>query len=84
VAVEPVHASMRLEVCLLQHAPDTGATYRPRPRRLEGRDSIIKAPPGGGTMRLGRFPGRHRQPIDPLGGGQSAAGDPSAVHPAGP
>ena len=84
VAVEPVHAPMRLEVRLLQHAPDTGATHRPRPLLLlEGRDHIIEAPPGGGTMRIGRFPGRHRQHIDPLGGGKSAAGDPSAVHPEG-
>src|SRR5262249_9438310 len=31
VAVEPVHAPMRLEVGLLQDAPDTGATHRCQP-----------------------------------------------------
>lgn len=85
VAVEPVHAPMGMEVCHLEETPDTGATHRPRPLvLLEGYDQIIEAPPGGRTMRLGRFPGGHRQHVDPLRGGKSAAGDPSAVHPAGP
>lgn len=85
VAVEPVHAPMWMEVCHLEDTPDTGATHRPRPLvLLEGGDQIIEAPPGGGTMRIGRFPGCHRQHVDPLRGGKSAAGDPSAVHPAGP
>lgn len=85
VAVEPVYAPMWMEVCLLEDTPDTGATHRPRPLLLlEGGDQIIEAPPGGGTMRLGRVPRRHRQHVDPLSGGKSAAGGPSAVHPAGP
>jgi len=85
VAVEPIHAPMGMEVCRLEDTPDTGATHRPRPLLLlEGCDQIIEAPPGGGTMHIGRFPGRHRQHVDPLRGGKSAAGDPSVVHPAGP
>ena len=85
VAVKPVHAPMWMEVCRLEDTPDTGATHRPRPLvLLEGCDQISEAPPGGGTMHIGRFPGRHRQHVDPLRGGKSAAGDPSAVHPAGP
>ena len=85
VAVEPVHAPMRLEVRLLQDAPEAGATHGPRPMwLLEGRDQIIETPAGGGTIRRGWFPGGHRQHIYLLRGGKSAAGDPSAAHPAGP
>jgi len=83
VAVEPVHAPMRLEVCLLQDAPEAGATHGLQPMLLESRDQIVETPPAGGTMIRGRFPGRHRQHIHPCRGGKSAAGDPSAAHPAG-
>ena len=83
VAVEPVHAPMRLEVGLLQHAPNAGATHGLQPMLQERRDQIIETPSGGGTMIRGRFLGRHRQHIDPFRGGKSAAGDPSAAHPAG-
>jgi len=85
VTVEPVHAPVRLEVRRLQHAPEAGATHGPRPIvLLEGRNQILETPPGGGTMIRGWFPGGHRQHIPPLSGGKSAAGDPSAAHPAGP
>src|SRR4029453_18252066 len=83
VAIEPVHAPMRLEVCLLQDTPKTGATHGLPPMLLESGDQIVEAPPGGRTMIRGRFPGRHRQHIHPLRGGKSAAGDPGAAHPAG-
>src|SRR2546423_4399109 len=83
VAVEPVHAPMRLEVCLLQDAPDTGATQGLQPLLRERRDEVVQTPPGGETMIRGRFPGRHRQHLHALRGGKRAAGDPSAVHPAG-
>ena len=84
MAMEPVHAPMRREVRRLQEAPQAGATHRPWPRGLlEGRSHLLKTPPGGGTMIRGRCSGGHRPPIDPRSGGQSAAGDPSAAHPAG-
>jgi hypothetical protein len=83
VAVEPVPAPMRLEVGLLQQAPHAGATPGLRPMLQERRDQLIETPSGGGTMIRGRFLGRHRQHSDPFSGGKSAAGDPSAAHPAG-
>lgn len=84
VALEPVHAPRRLEVCLLQETPKAGATHGLPPMLVESRDQIVETPPGGRTMICGRFPGRHRQHIHPLSGGKSAAGDPGAAHPAGP
>src|SRR6266581_8055089 len=47
VAVEPVHAPMRLEVCLLQDTPKTGTAHGLPPMLLESRDQIVEAPPGG-------------------------------------
>ena len=84
VAVEPVRAPMRLEVGLLQNAPDAGATQALQPLLPEGGDQVVQTPPGSGAMIRGRFPGRHRQNLDALRGGKCAAGDPSAGHPAGP
>src|SRR4029450_2829621 len=75
VAIEPVHAPMRLEVCLLQDTPKTGATHGGPPVLWGSGAQIVEAPPGGRTMIRGRFPGRHRQHIHPLRGGKSAAGD---------
>ena len=83
VAIEPVHAPMRLEVCLLQDTPDAGATQGLQPLLRERRDQVVKTPPRGGTMQRGRFPGRHRQHPYALRGGKRAAGDPSVVHPVG-
>ena len=84
VTVEPVDAPMRLEIGLLQEAPEAGATHGLRPRALlEGSNQIIKTPPGSGTMIRGGFLGGHRQHINPIRGGKSAAGDPSAAHLAG-
>lgn len=84
VAVEPVHAPMRFEVGLLQEAPEAGATHGLRPQALpEGDDQIIQTPPGRGTMVRGGFLGGHRQHIDPISGGKSAAGDLRAAHLAG-
>jgi len=81
MAVEPVHAPMRFEVGLLKEAPEAGATHGLRPRALpEGSDQIIQTPPGCGTMICSGFLGGHRQHIDPIRGGKSAAGDPSAAH----
>src|SRR5215831_10736887 len=83
VAVEPVHAPMRLEVRLLQDAPDTGATDGLQPMLRERSDQVVQTPPGGGTMIGGRLPGRHGEHLDALSGGKRAAGAPSAGHPAG-
>ena len=84
VAVEPVHAPMWFDVGLLQEAPEAGATHGLRPRALlEGDDQIIQTPPGRGTMVCGGFLGGHRQHIDPISGGKSAAGDLRAAHLAG-
>ena len=83
VAIEPVHASMRLEVGLLQETPEAGATHGLQPMRRECRVQVVKTPPSGGTMQRGRFPGCHRQPLNSRRGGKRAAGDPSAGHPAG-
>src|SRR5215471_17942902 len=82
VAVEPVHAPMRLEVRLLQDAPDAGATDGLPPMLRERCDQVVQTPPGGGTMIRGRFLGRHCQYRHALRGGKRAAGDPSAGHPA--
>ena len=82
VAVKPIHAPMRLEVCLLQDTPDAGATQGLQPLLRERRDQVVKTPPRGGTMKRGRFPGRHRQHCHSRRGGKRAAGDPSAMHPA--
>src|SRR5258707_9889284 len=49
MAVEPVHAPMRLEVCLLQDAPEAGATHGLQLMLLESRDQIVETPPGGGS-----------------------------------
>jgi hypothetical protein len=84
VAVEPVHAPMRCEVGLLQEAPEAGATHGLRPQALpEGDDQLSQTPPGRGTMVRGGFLGGHRQHIDPISGGKSAAGDLRAAHRAG-
>jgi hypothetical protein len=82
MAVKPIHAPMRLEVCLLQDTPDAGATHGLQPMLQERRDQVVKTPPSGGTMKRGRFPGRHRQHCHSRRGGKRAAGDPSAMHPA--
>jgi hypothetical protein len=82
VAVEPVYAPMRLEVRLLQDAPDARATDGLQPMLRERGDQVVQTPPGGGAMIRGRFLGRHRQYRDALRGGKRAAGDPSVVHPA--
>src|SRR5262245_24159992 len=78
MAVEPVHTPMRLEVCLFQDAPDAGATEGLQPMLRECCDQVVQTPPGGGTMRRGRFPGRHCEHIHALRGGKRAAGAPSA------
>src|SRR5262245_55214126 len=83
VTIEPVHAPMRLEVCLLQDTPDAGATHGLQPLLRERRDQVIKTPPRGGTMIHRRFPGRYRQHPHALRGGKRAAADPSAGHLAG-
>src|SRR6476659_3745382 len=56
VAVEPVHTPMRLEVGLLQDAPDAGATEGLQPMLRECCDQVVQTPPGGGTMIRGRLP----------------------------
>jgi hypothetical protein len=83
VAVEPVHATMRFEVSLLQDTPEAGATHGLPPILLKSGDEIVEAPPRGGAMICRRFPGRYRQHIDSVRGGKSAAADPSAAHLAG-
>src|SRR6476619_2333880 len=83
VAVEPVHTPMRLEVGLLQDAPDAGATEGLQPMLRECCDQVVQTPPGGGTMIRGRLPGRHGEHSYALRGGKRAAGDPSVGHPAG-
>src|SRR5215510_3214526 len=82
VAVEPVHTTMRLEVGLLQDAPDTGATDGRQPMLRERSDQVVQTPPGGGTMIRGRLLGRHGQHLHALRGGKRAAGVPSVGHPA--
>jgi hypothetical protein len=71
VAVEPGDAPMRLEVGLLQETPAAGATHGPPPRRRERRAQVGETPPGGGTMRRGRFPGRSREPLHARRGGNA-------------
>src|SRR2546423_15095185 len=70
MAVEPVHAPMRLEVHLLQDAPEAGATDGLPPMLRERGDQVVQTPPGGGTMIGGRVPGRHRQYFEALRGGE--------------
>src|SRR5919205_2150901 len=41
VAIEPVHAPMRLEVGLLQDTPDAGATHGLQPMLRERRDQVV-------------------------------------------
>jgi hypothetical protein len=82
VAVEPVHAPMRLEVCLLEDTPDAGATHVREPMLRERGDQVVQTPPGGGTMIRSWFPGRHRQHSHALRGGKRVAGDPRVGHPA--
>src|SRR5712691_13571554 len=84
VAIEPVHTPMRLQVCLFQDTPQTGATHGLAAMLEECYDQVVETPSGGRTMIRGRFLGRQRQHIHPLSGGKSAAGDPGAAHPAGP
>src|SRR4029453_10366653 len=60
VAIEPVYAPVRLEVGLLQNAPDAGATQALQPMLPECGAQVVQAPPGGGAMIRGRFLGRHR------------------------
>ena len=83
MAGEPVHTPMRLAVGLLQDTPDAGATQGLQAMLQERCDQVIKTPPGGGTMIRGRVPGRPRQHLYALRGGQHAVGGPSAGHPAG-
>ena len=80
MAGEPVHTPMRLAVGLLQDTPDAGNSGR-QVLLQERCDQVIKTPPGGGTMIRGRVPGRPRQHLDALRGGQHAVGGPSAGHP---
>lgn len=71
VAVEPVHAPMGLEVGLLQDAPDAGATDGLPPMLRECCNQVVQTPPRGGTMIGGRLPGRHREHLDALRGGNA-------------
>lgn len=58
VAIEPLHAPMRLEVGFFHNAPEAGATHGVCPSMLlEGDHQIIQTPPGGGTMYHGGFAG---------------------------
>src|SRR4029453_3739018 len=58
VAVKPIHAPMRLEVCLLQDTPDAGATHGLQAMLQERRDQAVKTPPRAGASKGGRGPGR--------------------------
>jgi len=84
VAVEPVHAPVRLEGGLLQHAPEARATPALRPLLPACGDQVVQPPPGGRAMICGWVLGRHRQDRDARRGGKCAAGAPRAGHPAGP
>lgn len=66
VAIEPVYTPVWFEVGLLQHTPETRATYGPQAVLGEGGDQIIETPTSGSTMGGGGFLGRYRQHIDPL------------------
>src|SRR5437763_15110332 len=50
VAVEPVHAPMRLESSLLPDAPDTGATEGLQPMLRDRGDQVVQDPPAGARM----------------------------------
>ena len=71
VAIEPVHTPMRLQVCLFQDTPQTGATHGLPALLAERCDQIVETPSGGPTMIRGRFLGRHRQHIHPFSGGKA-------------
>src|SRR4030095_9925860 len=69
VAVKPIHAPMRLEVCLLQDTPDAGATHGLQPMLQERRAQVVKTPPSGGGKKNAPVSRRHPQHRPPRRGG---------------
>ena len=80
VAVQPIDATMRFEVGLLQYTPDTRTTHGPGATLPQGGHQLIKTPARGWAMVRGRLTRCHRHDIETCGGGKSAWADPGAVH----
>ena len=76
MTVEPVLALVGLEIYFVQDTPDAGATDGLLPMLRERCDQVVQTPPGSGTMIRGWFPGRHRQHLDALRGGETRGGRP--------
>jgi hypothetical protein len=83
VAVAPVPTPRRREGGLRQEAPEAGAPAGLQPLRRAGGAHVVQTPPGGGTMRRGRLPGRPGAPIHARRGGPRAAGALRVGQPAG-
>ena len=83
VAVEPIDTAVRVEVRLIQQAPDTRTTHGPEALILKGGDQVVEIPACSRAMVRGGFTRCHRQHIQTRCGGKSAAADPGAAHRAG-
>ena len=63
VAVEPIDTPVGFEVRIIQKAPDTRTTHRPRVSLRKGRDEVVETPARGGAVIPGRFTRCHRHHI---------------------
>jgi len=61
VAVEPIDAAMRLEVCVFPHAPETRPPQGPSATRHQRGPQGVKAPAGSGAVGRRRLTGGPRQ-----------------------
>src|SRR5262245_4990452 len=69
MAIEPVHASMRFQVGVVQYPPDCRAAHHPARRVVTERSrDIAEAPPRGWTVVGGWFTSSDRQNVDLFSG----------------
>jgi hypothetical protein len=85
VAVEPIDASVRLQVGLVESSPDGRTTHGQGMSGLvdQGGSEVIQRPTGGGTTLLLGRAARQTDQIEPLRGGKNVEVVPTAARPEG-
>jgi len=85
VAVEPIDATVGLQVGLVESPPNGRATHGQRVSGLvdQGGSEVIQRPTGGRTTSLLGCAARQIDQIEPLGGGKNVAVVPTVARPGG-
>ncbi len=83
VAIEPIHAAMRFAIRCCHNPLEARATHEPAWMLLpQDAQQVVETPARGPTVGICELRGGHRQDIDLVRGGKSAAADLSVAHPA--